>query len=496
MKDVFEVISIIVPIIFAIVKREEIWKAVKKIPDLWDKFVSTIDFPRRRLARRMNSEDFLAWQDRVLLKIYGENHFVDTLNRKYPVFCVDFNQDHIGAEQVDSLCRDDKGELLLNSEGRDVVLPDIFDTEIMKKGVSKDGLEAEAELSLKKELMGSGRWWKGYKWFTARSMRDGNHIGFVLDRLEMDGDKIKRIHLAVGSYKLTLLTSHILTYELFKAYEKLKKSGHDVDNMDIDTLWPMIPFRRYIHHVNGNSIDRVLYTGLGRYALLSVQCLVMLCTDVHNHVPEYKTFLLKRSDSTRDVSTKLGCYQFPPSGGFDLYDEKKHRELDAVRSNCSLYLALMREYLEEILNKKEYTEVEDVNGAFQRVRNDPHTVQFEKMFESDLDERSRARAGFKPGTKQAYFTTVGANIDLIDLRLSVNFLMVVNDIRYVDENADKFTPNEEYGWSLCKKKKWMLRSWDYVEEELNGKRKIVEDSVALYIQGKKAFDKYMDEIKV
>lgn len=502
MAETFEIIGsalgILISVCVIIKNHKVIWGYMKKCLKFFDKVVSTIDIPRRCLARRLNSAEFLAWQDSILLKIYGEKHFSDTLGRRYPVFCIDFDQNYSDGERVDSLCRNDGGEPLLNCEGPYVNLPDIYDTEIMTRSVAADGMEADAELSLKKELMGSDWWWKGYKWFTSRSMRDGNHVGFVLDHLELDSNKrIKKIHLGVGSYKLNLLTSHILTYELFKAYEKLKKEGFDVNNVNLDTLWPMIPFRRYIHHVNGNDINRVLFTGKGRFALLSVQCMVMICTDVRNHVPEYRTFLLKRSNSTRDVSTKLGCFQFPPSGGFDLYDEERHRDLDTVRDNCSLYLALMREYFEEIFNDKRYAKVDESNalGAFDRIRADKRTRKIEEMLENELDDKAREKAGFKPGTKQAYFTTVGANVDLIDLRLSVNFLLVVNDVQYVEDNAEKFTPNEEYGWKLCKKKKRMLRSWDYVEAALKGQRKIVEDSVALYIQGKKAFDKYIESIK-
>ena len=482
-----------------------VWEMLRYLGKLWDKFYSTSDIPRRYLARRINSEEFLAWQDHVLLKIYGEKYFSKTLQKQFPVFCIDVNPDNSDAEQVDSLCRNDKGEPLLNSSKYYITLPDIYDTEIMTHCVAKESPEKDAELSYKKKLMGNGWWWKGYKWFTARSMRDGNHIGFVLDHLELDDNKkIKKIHLAVGDYKLNLLTSHILTYEMYKAYEKLQKEGQDPNNVTLETLWPMLPFRHYIHHVNGDdvsgsdrNIDNVLFSGMGRYALLSVQCLVMLCTDVHNNIPEYKTFLLKRSDSTRDVSTKLGCFQFPPSGGFDLYDKENFRDMDTIKDNCSLYLALMREYFEEIFNDRSFAKADKTNalGAFDRIRKDERARKIEEMFENELDERSRARAGFKPGTKQAYFTTVGANIDLIDLRLSVNFLLVVNDIQYVKDNAEKFTPNEEYGWRLCKKKKRMLRSWDYVEEKLNGRRKIVEDSVALYIQGKKAFEKYINSIR-
>lgn len=512
MMDIIQIIGCIASIativgaIWAIWKNwQDIEKWLEKLCKFFDKCISTIDFPRRSLARRMNSSEFLEWQDGMLLNIYGEGSFTEILGKKYPVVSVDFYNEENGYDEVDSLCKDEYGNYLLKKEGEEVNLPDIYDTEIMTNSVAKEIPAREAELSLKKGLMGSGWGWKGYKWFTARSMRDGNHIGFVLDHVDFDNNKIKKIHLSVGSYKLNLLTSHILTYEMFKAYEKLRKQGKDVNNVKKEELWPMIPFRYYIHNVNDNDINKVLFTGLGRYALLSVQCMVMVCT-TETGQPRYKTFLGKRSESTREVSTKLGCYQFPPSGGFDLYDEDDLHDMEIIESNCSLRLALMREYLEEVFGEKRYAKVDKSNSlestaSIELVNDDYRTKEIRKMLKTPLEDNR-----FKSGTKKAYFTTVGANVDLIDLRLSVNFMLVINDYSYYHSHKDKFTYNEELkaktkdktkdksknkSESKCK----MLRSLEYVDKTLRGERKIVEDSVALYAQGTRAFEKYISNVK-
>lgn len=491
-------IGTIVGAIWAVWKNwQDIEKWLEKLRKFFDKCVSTIDFPRRKLARRMNAKEFLEWQDRMLLKIYGENSFTEIFEKKYPVVSIDFYNENYGYDEVDTLCKDEHGNCLLKKEGEEVNLPDIYDTEIMTKSVATESPAGDAELSLKKELMGRGWGWKGYKWFTARSMRDGNHIGFVLDHVDFVNNKIKKIHLSVGSYKLNLLTSHILTYEMFKAYERLKKQRKDVDNVKPDELWSMIPFRHYIHHVNNNDINKVLFTGQGRYALLSVQCMVMICT-TETGQPRYKTFLGKRSESTREVSTKLGCYQFPPSGGFDLYDEDDLCDMETVESNCSLKLALMREYLEEVFGEKCYAKVDKSNSlestaTIELVNDDDRTKEIRNMLKSPLED-----ARFKPSSKKAYFTIVGANVDLIDLRLSVNFLLVINDYDYYRSHKDEFAFNEELSAKSNDKKEGkckMLRSMEYVDKTLRGERKIVEDSVALYAQGTKAFEKYINDIK-
>ena len=460
----------------------------------FDKFISTIDFPRRRLARRMNTEAFLKWQDRILKRIYGAEHFTVIFNKEYPVYSIDFERENYSIDEVDSLCKDKNNKLLItydrktvNAKGR-VTLPDIYDTDIMTQSVETNPELAKKDKALKKSLMGNGWWWKGYKWFTARSMRDGNHIGFILDHIDQEDKKIQKIHLSVGSYKLNLLTSHIMTYELFKAYKKLQKSGTDMDNVNLEELWPLIPFRRYIHETNGNDINKVLFTGKGRYALLSVQCLVMLCTTESGY-PEYKTFLLRRSDNTRDVSTKLGCYQFPPSGGFDLYDEEELQDKETIRSNCSLSLALMREYLEEIFNDHSYAKVDKSNNlkgtaTIELVNLDKRTKEIRDMLKTPIADNR-----FKSGTHQAYFTSVGANIDLIDLRLSVNFLLVINDYNYYKNHIKEFSYNEEFGNTKGK----MLRDWNSISYILEGERKIVEDSVSVYAQGQKVFEKYISD---
>lgn len=475
----------LIAILAWLLKKYVTWKK-------FDKFISTIDFPRRGLARRINSEAFLKWQDKILKDIYGQDHFTQIFNMEYPVYCIDFERENYDIDEVDSLCKDKNNKLLItydkrtvNAKGR-VTLPNIYNTDIMTQSVETNQRLSHKEKALKKSLMGNGWWWKGYLWFTARSMRDGNHIGYILDHIDQEDEKIKKIHLSVGSYKLNLLTSHILTYEMFKAYEKLQKKGIDTNNVKLEELWPMLPFRRYIHHVNNNDINKVLYTGKGRYALLSVQCLVMLCTTEYG-CPEYKTFLLKRSDNTRDVSTKLGCYQFPPSGGFDLYDEEYLQDKETIRSNCSLSLALMREYLEEIFNDNSYAKVDKSNNlkgtaTIELVNLDKRTQEIREMLKTPLIDNR-----FKPGTQQAFFTSVGTNIDLIDLRLSVNFLLVINDYNYYKNHIKEFSYNEEFGNTTGK----MLREWDSISDILEGERKIVEDSVAVYAQGKKVFEKYI-----
>ena len=157
----------------------------------------------------------------------------------------------------------------------------------------------------------------------------------------------------------------------------------------------------------------------------------------------------------------------------------------------------MREYFEEIFNENRYAKCEEndrvqARAGIEQIREDARTQKIEEMLASELDETAIKQGGFKPGTKKAHFSTVGANIDLIDLRLSVNFLLVINDINYIREYGRYFVHNDEFGQDKGK----TLKPLNVVENSLTGQRKIVEDSVALYIQGKKAFDEYIKSIKI
>lgn len=525
------IFSIVVPIVgglWVLHKENDSVKDIfKKVKKCYRNFISYIDLPRRLQARRMNSKDFMEWQDNVLKQIYGKKLFTTLLNTDYPVCSIEFDQDY-GFYDVNKLCYDDNDQPLLRERNNRIfTLPDIYETEIMTCGVETDPEALKKELELKHKLMGTGKGWSGYNWFTARSMNDGNHIGYILDHAEFNSEgKIKKLHLAVGNYKLNLLTSHILTYELYMAYSELKKAGKagGKDEIDLKTLWPMIPFRRYIHHVTGCfregvNVSNALFSGLGRYSLLSVQCMVMMCTtDEDSGKLKYYTFFGKRSKSTHKVSTKLGCYQFPPSGGFDLYDDMS--SMCIIKDSCKLNMALMREYLEEIFNIKEYAKSDGANEdpalGINKVDNDPCVKSIKKMLKADLNDKR-----FKDNAKKAYFTTVGANVDLIDLRLSVNCLLVINDYNYYtymsendNNNSDgdvyrkKFLYNEEIDMEESRAEQLKtLSSLESVEEillvnpnesdpeKIRGKRNIVEDSVSLYIQGKKAFDKYIESVR-
>lgn len=470
----------------------DIWKKLCKMAD---DFLSMIDIPRRVLARRITNKDFLKWQDAMLLKIYKEDkYFTTILGTKYPVFRMDFDKDYEKEKEIDNLC-----ELLYADRN---TMSDKYD-KIMNEYVAVDVQAMAEEKALKKKLMGNGWYWKGYQWFMKRSMQDGNHVGYILDYLDLDNDnRIKKIHLSVGNYKLNLLTSHIMTYEFFKAYHKLPKDKRY--SIELEELWPMLPFRHYIHKVNDFKIENVLSKGWGRFALLSVQCLVILCTERNNGTIKYKCFLGKRSKSTRSVSTKLGCFQFPPSGGFDLYDDENGASEEIIRDNCSLTIALMREYLEEIFGDKDFSRfnVQNENGAGVSIdgliRNDPRVDSIKKKLQTPLNDKNY----YKENTQKAYFTTVGANVDLIDLRLSVNFLLVINDVSYYIENRTKFQYNDEltdqnfFMKLFNKKNNKMLNSWSTIDDMLRNHRNIVEDSVALYAQGKKAFRKYLESVLV
>ena len=101
-----------------------LYKENNSVKDILDKakkyyrnFISYIDLPRRLLARRMNSEDFMTWQDKVLMQIYGKERFTKLLNTYYPVCSIEFDHDY-GFHDVNSLCYDENNQPLLREKDK------------------------------------------------------------------------------------------------------------------------------------------------------------------------------------------------------------------------------------------------------------------------------------------------------------------------------------------------------------------------------------------
>lgn len=371
-----------------------------------------IEKSRKKYYRELDSDEFISWRDCQLKKIYGNSYFTDVLGKTYPTFVVpfseyfkysDFKKKNVYSKE--DICRED-----YKIENGEVVFPPFEETSIMTIGTSK-------EINEKRCLL------KQYRKIIGDAVQNPKLIGFSLDHYDLNGKgEITHIYPKLGTYEYNVFSSHILEFELFKAYKKL--SGEK--DIPIETLWKYLPFRRYIHFGTGekSEISEILFSGVRRFSLLSVQCIVVFKD--YNH-KDYRTLLMKRSTNPKKVSAKLGYYQFLPAGGFELYEKELIHSFEIVLENYSLRKAIFREYLEEVFDEKEFKAVDAVDNAetTDRILNHPQVLDVLDMIENG----------------KASLNLLGVTVDLVALRHEISFVLLIDDENY---SRKSFCPNDEF----------------------------------------------------
>ena len=384
--------------------------------------------------RELDGEKFMKWRDLQLKKIYGDCHFTDIKGTLYPVFLMPFSEyfKYQDFKKKEVYSKDDvqnDGYSVCNGE---VVFPPFYETSIMREG-TKD------EIRKKKKLI------KQYRRILTGSIKYPKLAGFSLDHYGFnDKGEVTHIYPKLGTYEYNVFSSHILEYELFTAYKKVKGK-----NVKLEELWPLLPFRHYIHYGTGDvdKTNDALYSGARRYSLFSVQCIVVFKD--HNH-KEYMTLLMKRSTDPEKVAAKLGYYQFLPAGGFELYEKEQIHSVEMIKENYSLRKAIFREYLEEVFDEKEFKTVIDSTNSetTDKIINHPKVAQVVSMIEDG----------------RATLNLLGIAVDLVSLRHEISFVLKIEDEAYSREG---FCPNDEFtrANSVASKVRISLKR---VEELLDG----------------------------
>ena len=89
-----------------------------------------------------------------------------------------------------------------------------------------------------------------------------NSLGFMLDHYDLnESKKITHIYPGIGDYALNLYSSHILEYELLRAFEKA--GGNK--NFDEYNIMGLSSLRKHIHQPDSAeyNIEEILYTEKG-----------------------------------------------------------------------------------------------------------------------------------------------------------------------------------------------------------------------------------------
>ena len=218
------------------------------------------------------------------------------------------------------------------------------------------------------------------------------------------------IDVRTGTYAENVYTSHILEYEIYKLYKYFR--GLNIEDPVVqqcikNKMKLKFKMRNAINTSANNNIEEVLFTGIGRASMLGVQMLILI---KDFEINEYKVLMVKRS---ANVAARPDMWQFIPSGGFEIYAHSDENSLSILKEHFSVSYALLREYVEELFDLKEFEYKTNGEGIFQ-IKNDPHIIQLENI----LKERKG----------NLYF--LGSTVDLTSLRNELSFVLVVNDREY------------------------------------------------------------------
>lgn len=385
-----------------------LWKGLKKLEKKAK--ANHLRKIQEKYVEELSSIDFIIWRNQQLKRIYGEKYFTTVFGHEYPVFYIPFAQHYSYSDFNKVYDKNDIKTEGLKFKNGEVNLSPVKDIEIYKKGSLCD--------VIRKRIL---------RWKYSKVLKGGikfELIGFSLDHYDFDEkNRITHIYSKLGTYPYNIYSSHILEYELYRAYLKTKNNP----DISLDSLWKYLPFRRYIHYGTGNvdKKEEVLKTGERRYSLFSVQCIVVF-KDVNNN-GDYSVLLMKRSSDLQKISAKLGYYQFYPAGGFEMYEKETIRSLDMIKENYSLRKAIFREYLEEVFNCTEFKSVDPESNKETTISILNHD---EIVYITDMIEKGTATMNL-----------LGVAVDLISLRHEISFVLKIDDVDY---SRKDFNPNEEF----------------------------------------------------
>ena len=299
------------------------------------------------------------------------------------------------------------------------------------------------------------------------NIRFPNKIGYMLDGIDFSGGH--HFTAYTGVYKANLCTSHILEYELYRAYMKFRGyeivSDMSLDNGKIDKkngklifgrnndefLRCYLPKRKAVHDKMRTTAD-VFTSGAGRYSLIGVQA-VVLCK---NHSGGYDLLRIRRS---RHVAAKAGFLQFIPSGGFEAYDNGT--DFDTRFSNFSLPKALIREFAEECLGVSD-DKADNMSAEAQYA-----DEKINKLLSMVEDEGSKTNIYY-----------LGDTLGFAALRHELCFLFVIDDPKYADNIKANMESSNVIGFidiRYIRSKKFWKRS-----DKENDLKKLNPTSAALW----------------
>lgn len=367
--------------------RERLFENINKIrDDFW---------------KTLQSQEYKNFETTVMERYYGTRFFTKINHRDFAVFCVPGRP----ASQVQSIKDFD---YICDSKGSELSDFDICDHQKYTQN----------------------KWYAEYSSILEGKIRYPNRPGYMLDEIFLDTEGyLEKIRVHVGTFAENVYSTHILEYELYKAFcDYFQKDLSDAYTWN--QLQDSLTIRNKMHEDvfsdrNGYIEERMfrsLLKGINRDSLLSVQMMVIIKS---KRTHKYEVKIVQRSSN---VVIKPGIYQCIPSGGFEILNDSDDNIYDdlELEENFSPGCAIFREYLEELFNIPEF-EGGGTGSVEERLLKDPRIIEIETMLAKGTAE----------------FQFLGSVIDLAGLRHELSFVLVISDEGY---SETQFLANEE-----CKK---------------------------------------------
>ncbi|WP_338449504.1 hypothetical protein R4Z09_25570 [Niallia oryzisoli] len=329
---------------------------------------------RSKYNSTISSLEYVRWQSKILTKIYGDQPIVHLFGRNHMVVA------HPSDGNIEyPFVKDDLHHF---SMLKSVEIPEYRPDKTQMK----------------------------YYNIMSSKIKKPNLIGFELDEYEVNHEgQISSFTANICQYRHTVITSHILEYEMYQLY----KENRSIADASVEEILNNLPYRNKIHI--GQSVQDVIIKGKNRHALMSVQMMIIYWDERSQC---YKVPIIKRSE---EVALKPNYWHIIPAGGFEIFEKEDMHNEHVIEENFDIQLALFRELLEELYNGRDFEDNEMGHDGNEIIYRNPVIEQLEKLL----------------ADKKAKIEFLGNTTDLTTLRPELSFLLVVDDQDFSKNTFEK-----------------------------------------------------------
>lgn len=316
--------------------------------------------------------EFVQWRTNVIHRIYGPEAIARIAKVDYPIKCI---------EASPKTAQYPFENLTLNK---------LLSTEVGDEYMNLSGIESEYWNVITPQIFGGGL------------------FGYAIDNIILDVEgKIESLKAFTCNYKQTVVSCHILEYELYKYYVEKKSASLFGPIVHFDML-QRLSLRKRIH--TNQTLEEIVHRGKNRKALLGVQALFVSKMQIGDK-EEYRIRLIQRSNAN---AIRNKYWQFVPSGGFEVF-EADASDFD-IEEDFDVSLSVLRELLEEVHGVKELQHFEG------------KTCREIIAGYWEANELKRLQKNGK-----AHILFLGTIFDFLILRHELSFLIMVDEPEFTKE---------------------------------------------------------------